>query len=108
MSRAEPGNAARSLASLVAYQNGSVVSHALFSRSAGTVTLFAFDADQGLSEHTTPHEALVFLVEGRLAVTIDGTPHQLDGDDDLLLPANRPHAVHSDERSKMLLVMFRH
>ena len=107
IAQAEFGKEAQSLASLIDYQSGSVVSRTLLSKSAGTVTLFAFDKSEGLSEHTTPYDALVFIVDGGIEVTIDGEPQQLAGGDVLLMPAGKPHAVHSSERSKMLLVMIR-
>jgi len=107
MAQADFGKEAQSLASLVDYQNGSVVSRTLLSKSAGTVTLFAFDESQGLSEHTTPYDALVLVVDGGLDVTIDGEPHRLADGQVLLMPADKPHSIHSSERSKMLLVMIR-
>jgi quercetin dioxygenase-like cupin family protein len=100
-------NHAQPLAELVAYQAGSVVSRSLISKSAGTVTLFAFDQEQGLSEHTTPYDALVMAFEGDLEITVAGDRHRLSGGDLLTLPANEPHAVHANSRSKMMLVMIR-
>ena len=98
---------AQSLAGLVEYQTGSVVSRSLLSKPTGSVTLFAFDADQSLSEHTTPYDALALALDGELEVTIAGDRGRLARGEVLLMPANKPHAVHAISRSKMLLVMVR-
>ncbi len=98
---------AQSLADMVEYQAGSVVSRALLTKSTGSVTLFAFDKDQSLSEHTTPYDALVLAVDGELEITIAGDPRRLARGDVLLMPANKPHAVHATARSKMVLIMIR-
>ena len=98
---------ARSLAGLVEYQTGSVVSRSLLSKSMGSVTLFAFDEDQSLSEHTTPYDALALALEGELEIIIAGDRGRLARGEVLLMPANKPHAVHAISRSKMLLVMVR-
>jgi quercetin dioxygenase-like cupin family protein len=95
------------LADLVDYQPESIVSRSLLSKQSGNVTLFAFDAGQSLSEHTTPHDALVFCAEGTMEITIEDQVHRLSEGDLLLMPANRPHAVTGKERSKMLLIMLR-
>lgn len=97
---------ARALADLVHYQPGSVVSRTLLKKGAGSVTLFAFDAGQSLSEHTTPHDALVISVDGDLQITVAGDARRLTRGDVLVLPANKPHAVDAKSRSKMLLVMI--
>lgn len=107
MSPSELGRSARALASLADYQSGAIVSRTLIGKSAGTATLFAFDAGQGLSEHSAPYDALVLVVEGGLEVSIGGEPQTLVIGDVLLLPANEPHAVHAQEPGKMLLVMIR-
>ena len=101
------GNEAQSLANLIDYQDGSVVSRTLLSKSAGTVTLFAFDENEGLSEHSAPYDALVLVVDGGLDVTIAGETHKLAHGEILLMPADKPHAIQSTIRSKMLLVMIR-
>ncbi len=98
---------ARSLAGLVDYQPGSVVSRTLLSKATGSVTLFAFDKDQDLSEHTAPFDALVYAVDGELEVTISGDRRKVSRGDMLLLPANKPHAVYASSQSKMLLIMIR-
>ena len=100
-------NGSQSLAGLIAYQDGAIVSRTLLSKPAGTVTLFAFDQGQGLSEHTTPYDALVLAVDGELEISIDADRHRLGDGQVLLLPANKPHAVQASRRSKMLLVMIR-
>ena len=101
-----PGQKAR-LASLVSYQEGSVVSRTLLEDKAGTVTLFAFDAGQGLSEHTAPYDALLQLVEGQAEVTVAGNESRLEAGDAILLPAGKLHAVRASTRFKMLLTMIR-
>jgi len=95
------------LAGLVDYQDGSIVSRTLIKKSAGTVTAFAFDRDQALSEHTAPFDALVLAVDGVAVIEIDGTPHPLNQGEVILLPANRPHAVRASTRFKMLLTMIK-
>lgn len=92
---------------MVGYQAGAVVSRAIVSRKTGTITLFAFDAGQGLSEHTAPFDALVHVLEGAAEIMIDGQPFQLSDGEIILLPANRPHAVQTSSRFKMLLIMIR-
>jgi len=95
------------LAGMVAYQEGAVVSRTLIKREAGTVTLFAFDADQALSDHTAPFDALVHVLEGEAEVTLGGTSHRLTQGRAVLMPAHVPHAVRAHQRFKMLLVMIR-
>lgn len=96
-----------SLASLVSYQPGSVVSRTLIDRKAGTVTLFAFDEGEGLSEHTAPYDALLHLLEGEAEVTIAGNKSHLELGHVIILPAGSPHAVRASKRFKMLLTMIR-
>ena len=95
------------LKQMLQFQENSVVSRMLVKNSAGNVTLFAFDGDEGLSEHTAPFEALVIGVEGRAEIPIGGVSHIVGEGDALLLPANVPHAVHPQGGFKMLLVMIR-
>ncbi len=97
----------QSLAGLVEYQPGSVVSRTLINKSTGSITLFAFDKDQNLSEHTAPYDALVYAVDGELEITIAGDRSKVSRGDVLLMPANKPHAVYASSRSKMLLIMVR-
>ncbi len=95
------------LAELAAYQDGSVVSRQITKADAGNVTLFAFDKDQGLSEHTAPFDALVHVLEGEAQVTISGRAFDLKAGDVIIMPANEPHALKAMERFKMLLTMIR-
>jgi quercetin dioxygenase-like cupin family protein len=109
MSEGKEGLAGRSidLKELVAYQNGSVVSRTLIDRKIGTITLFAFDEGQGLSEHTAPYDAFVQVVDGTAEVTIDGTPQLVNAGKFIIMPANIPHSLKAVERFKMMLVMIR-
>jgi quercetin dioxygenase-like cupin family protein len=92
---------------LVEYQSGSVVSRTLIKKSAGTVTAFAFDAGEGLSEHTAPYDALVLGVDGEAEITVAGVAHRVSVGQLLKLPAGQPHAVKAVTPFKMLLVMIR-
>jgi quercetin dioxygenase-like cupin family protein len=92
---------------LVQYQEGAVVSRTLLKSPGGTVTAFAFDAGEGLSEHTAPFDALVLMVEGEAEVSISGVPHHLRAGQLLKLPARQPHAVKAITRFKMFLVMIK-
>jgi quercetin dioxygenase-like cupin family protein len=96
-----------SLVSLVDYQEGSVVSRTLTERPAGTVTLFAFAAGQGLSEHTAPFDAMVNVIDGEADVTIAGKALHLKTGEMTIMPANQPHALKANRRFKMLLTMIR-
>lgn len=98
---------ATSLAALANYQSGAVVSRAIVRRNTGTVTLFAFDEGQSLSEHATPFDALAHILEGEAEITIDGKPFHLAAGEVILMPANHPHAVQAISQFKMLLVMIR-
>ncbi len=95
------------LAGLVDYAPGAVVSRTLVQSRPATVTLFAFDAGQGLSEHTTPYDAHVLVVEGAAALTIGGRPVSARAGEIVRMPAGVPHAVDAPERFKMLLLMVR-
>jgi quercetin dioxygenase-like cupin family protein len=95
------------LAGLVDYQEGSVVSRTIIDKQAGTVTLFAFDEGQGLSEHTAPYDALVYLLSGEAEVTISGKPLLLKEGEMIVVPANRPHALRAITKFKMVLIMIR-
>ena len=92
---------------LVAYQEGAVVSRTLINQKAGTVTLFAFDAGQELSEHTAPYDALVQVVDGETEITIAGQPYRLKTGEAIIMPANDPHAVKALTKFKMMLTMIR-
>jgi quercetin dioxygenase-like cupin family protein len=95
------------LSELLTYQSGSVVSRQLIKKSAGNVTLFAFDKGEGLSEHTAPFDALVYILDGRAEVIISGQSHKLKTGEMIIMPANQPHALKASERFKMMLVMIR-
>jgi len=95
------------LSQMVEAQEGSVVSRTLVDRPAGTVTLFAFDGGQGLSEHTAPYDALVYILEGEAVVTVSGVEHRVSAGEALLMPAGEPHSLRAEEAFKMLLVMVR-
>ena len=95
------------MAELVAYQEGSVVSRQITKAEAGNVTLFAFDQDQELSEHTAPFDALVHVLEGEAEIRISGTPFHLKSGDAIIMPADQPHALKATQRFKMLLTMIR-
>jgi len=99
----EAGN----LASLVDYQDGSVVSKEVIKKEKGTVTLFAFDKGQGLSEHTAPFDAFVYIIDGKTEITIVGKSHSLKAGEVIIMPANKPHSLKAIERFKMLLVMIK-
>jgi quercetin dioxygenase-like cupin family protein len=98
---------ASNLADLISYQDGSVVSRTLIDKKAGTVTLFAFDQNQGLSQHTAPYDALLYVLEGEVAVTVAGKPLTLKQGEATILPANQPHALNAKTRFKMLLTMIK-
>jgi len=95
------------LSQLVAYQQGAVVSREIVKKDTGTVTLFAFDEGQGLSEHTAPFEALVHVLDGEAEICIAGIPHQVKAGEMIIMPAHKPHAVQAVKRFKMMLVMIR-
>ena len=95
------------LAALVDYAEGSIVSRTLAENRAGTLTLFAFDADQGLSEHSAPYDALIQVLDGAVQLTIGGKPVRAAAGQIVLMPANVPHAVKATTRFKMLLTMLR-
>jgi quercetin dioxygenase-like cupin family protein len=95
------------LNSLVDFQSGSIVSKEIIKKTAGTVTLFAFDEGQGLSEHTAPFDAMVHAVEGEGSITISGKPYVLKAGDMIVMPAGEPHALKALKKFKMLLVMIR-
>ncbi len=91
----------------VDYADGSVVSKTLIQKDTGTLTLFAFDAGQGLSEHTAPFDAVVIILDGQAEITIGGDTNVVKTGEMLIMPANIAHALHANERFKMLLVMIR-
>jgi len=96
-----------SLNDQVNYQDGSVVSKTLIKKKTGTVTLFAFDQGQGLSEHTAPFDALVCILDGEAEITISGNPYILKTGEMIILPVNEPHSLKAVKRFKMMLTMIR-
>jgi quercetin dioxygenase-like cupin family protein len=102
-----PGAQIAKAPELVSYQEGSVVSREILKKPTGNVTLFAFDRDQGLSEHTAPFDALVQVIEGEAEITISGRAHHLHSGAMILMPAGEPHALKALERFKMILTMIR-
>jgi quercetin dioxygenase-like cupin family protein len=95
------------VASLVEYQPGAVVSRTVIDKGSGMVTLFAFDEGEGLSEHTSPYDALVHVLEGSSEIKISGKPFRVAAGQMLIMPANEPHALRAVNRFKMMLVMIR-
>ncbi len=95
------------LADLTEYSNDSIVSKTIIDKPAGTITLFAFDKGQSLSEHTAPYDAVVEVVQGRVRLTIGGAAKEVCGGELVIMPANVPHSVFAVERFKMLLTMIR-
>jgi len=92
---------------LVGYQTGAVVSRTVIDKKAGTCTLFAFDAGQGLSEHTAPFDALVYLLDGEAEITIAGKPFHVKEGEIIIMPADKPHALRATRKFKMMLVMVK-
>lgn len=95
------------LIDLVNYQEGSVVSRTIVNRKGGTITLFAFDQGQSLSEHTAPFDAVAHILEGEAEITVSGQPSHLQAGELIVMPANQPHAVNATSRFKMLLTMIK-
>ena len=95
------------LIDLADYQEGSVVSRTIVDKKTGTVTFFAFDEGQGLSEHTAPFDALVYLLEGEAEIVISGKPIRLKDGEMVMMPANQPHALRAAKNFKMILTMIR-
>jgi quercetin dioxygenase-like cupin family protein len=94
-------------AELVDYQEGSIVSRTIIDKPTGTITLFAFDKGQNLSEHIAPFDALVEVIEGTATITIEGIDHQVKTGRQIIMPADKPHAVDARGRFKMVLIMIR-
>jgi quercetin dioxygenase-like cupin family protein len=106
-SRGLPGAQAARTVELVSYQDGAIVSREILKKPGGTVTVFAFDEGQGLSEHTAPFDALAQVLEGEVEITIAGKPHRLQGGELILMPAGQPHSLKALGRFKMVLTMIR-
>ena len=92
---------------LVDYSADSIVSKTIVDKPTGTITLFSFDKNQKLSEHTSPYDAVVQVLDGRASLTIGGQIQQVPAGEIIIMPANVPHAVYAEERFKMLLIMIR-
>jgi quercetin dioxygenase-like cupin family protein len=92
---------------MVSYQEGTIVSKLIVNKDVGTVTLFAFDKDQSLSEHTAPFDALLQVFDGEVDVVISGNKYHLNAGEMILMPANVPHAVKASEKFKMMLIMIK-
>lgn len=95
------------LSKLLDYQTGAVVSREVLNKQTGTITLFAFDQGQGLSEHTAPFDALAYIIYGKAEITIAGKSHSLSAGEMIIMPANIPHALKARARFQMLLVMIK-
>jgi quercetin dioxygenase-like cupin family protein len=100
-------NEVNNLKELIGYQDGSVVSRTIIDKQTGTVTLFAFGQGQGLSEHTAPFDAMVYIIDGKAEIIISGTSHRLESGEMIIMAANEPHALNAPEQFKMILVMIR-
>ncbi len=92
---------------IIDYQKNSVVSRTIIDKVAGSVTFFAFAEDQGLSEHSAPYDALVYITDGEAEIVISGKPHRLKKDEMIIMPANEPHSLSAITKFKMLLVMIK-
>ena len=95
------------LENLIAYQKGSVVSRTIIDKKTGTITLFAFDENQGLSEHTAPYDAVVYVLDGEVEITISNKLFTLRKGEMIIMPANKPHALSAKTKFKMLLTMIK-
>ena len=95
------------LADLVAYQDGTVASRMIINKPSGSITLFSFDEDEGLSEHTAPYDAVVTILDGECEVWVAGETHQMKEGETIIFPANAPHALSAITRFKMSLTMIR-
>ena len=91
---------------LIAYQEGSVVSRMIVYKKSGTITLFAFDSGEGLSEHTAPFDAIASIIDGEAEISIGKSPFLLKEGQMIIMPANKPHALHAQQRFKMMLTMI--
>ncbi len=98
---------ATNLVNLIDYQEGSVVSRTLIDKKVGTLTLFAFDEGQGLSEHTAPFDAFIYILDGEAEVIISSKAHSVDAGEMIIMPADEPHSLKALEKFKMMLVMIR-
>ena len=90
----------------IAYQEGSVVSRMIVYKKSGTITLFAFDSGEGLSEHTAPYDAIAQIIDGEAEISIEQASFLLNEGQMIIMPANKPHALHAQQRFKMMLTMI--
>ena len=95
------------LVDVIAYQNGSVVSKQIIKKQNGNITLFAFDKDESLTEHISPFEAVVYIVDGEMEITIGGNPYNVKAGEIIVMPPNVPHGLKATFKSKMLLTMIK-
>ena len=100
-------NESNKIGDLIEYQKGSVVSKTIIKKGKGTITIFAFDKEQGLSEHTAPFDALVQVIDGTADVIISGNSNIVKAGEIIIMPANKPHAIKAKKQFKMMLVMIR-
>lgn len=106
-SKGVAGSTVLNVGGLISYQDGAVVSREIIKKPTGNVSLFAFDEGEGLTEHTSPFDALAHILEGVAEITISGQPHQVQTGEMILMPANQPHALKALKRYKMMLIMIR-
>jgi quercetin dioxygenase-like cupin family protein len=95
------------LVDAIAYQDGSIVSKQIIKKPNGNITLFAFDKDESLTEHTSPYEAVVYMVDGEMEIKIDGKPYNVKAGEIIVMPPNVPHGLKAAIKSKMLLTMIK-
>lgn len=107
MSNIMEGGKVFNLAESVDYADGAVVSKTIVKKSTGNITLFAFDEGEGLAEHSSPYDALVQLLDGAAEITIGGDAHRLKAGENIILPANIPHALKATSKFKMMLTMIK-
>ena len=98
---------AKNIETIIDYQKDSVVSKTVIDKKQGTVTLFAFDRGQGLSEHTAPFDATVYIIDGRAVISIAGDTNLVNKGEIIIMPADKPHSLKAKERFKMLLIMIK-
>ena len=95
------------IGNLIDYQEGAVVSREIIKKETGTVTIFAFDKGEGLSEHSAPFDAMVQVIEGEALITINGEENTVKAGELIIMPADIPHALHAVENYKMILTMIK-
>jgi quercetin dioxygenase-like cupin family protein len=103
----KPENEVNNLLESIDYQEGSIVSKIFIDKGTGSVTLFAFDKDQKLSEHTAPFDAMVYIIDGEAEIMVAGTKSIVKKGQVIIMPANKPHALKAVERFKMMLIMIK-